>query len=58
MKIRTEIEVYESNDCYSFAVESHHIKSEFVVLKYKDKEIVVSAAQLRRAIENATNWSR
>lgn len=63
MKITTEITIYEVDSKTTAVVrpqvtiKSHWSRNEMVILRLDDKDITVKASDLKKAIENATNWS-
>jgi len=61
MKVRTEVQVYELNgneaNGKNIAIENDWISATRVILVVGKYRYLVSAANLRRAIDNATNHS-
>lgn len=62
IKVKSLVRIYEQNDvqapCVNYPeleVGSHAFRDEFVVLKFDGVRIVVSEADLRAAVSNATN---
>ena len=61
IKVINEVKIYEINNKEvdtlknTLIVESHWNRDDYVVLKFDDKEITVSARDLKYALDNATN---
>ena len=62
MKVTNEIMVYEIDGDdkielgTTIEIKSHWNRDEFICINVFGKEITVASGDLRRAIENATNW--
>ena len=66
IRVHSEVTIYERNGEQTplgstdvLNISSHRIRNEFIVIWLQPGEsYTVNAADLRRAIDNATNWRR
>ena len=59
MEVKNTIRIYEVDDTEEAGelhISSHWNYHNFVVIRYGDTKITVSAEDLIKAIKNATNW--
>jgi hypothetical protein len=59
MKIKSEVETFAVEDQYEeqplLIVENYHLNRKFIVMKFLDKQFLVSPEEVIAAIQNASN---